>query len=309
MVGADLVGAGEQGEHEALDRVADLAHRLERLVGGIVEVPVLDVADRVRARVLVVSVIALSACSCISSSIFFGRRPDRSTRISCIASITFGQIASAERLAGRLGAEIRRRVPFEERLRDLGAAGVVGADKQDVAHSVSSSSVVGKTDLIDGEAGMPRPQRRRRRTLSLDLVVDRPHLFGWQVLRLEQMPAEPPHSRSDRTRLLAVGEEREIRPGELPSAGLARRLIRDVDPGLASPPQATWWWSPPRPRNGRSAFTLDDQGDPGASAASRGSPTGAGSPLVCRGSENEKTPAPTTKAADAHRQALSPHSS
>jgi hypothetical protein len=37
-------------------------------------------------------------------------------------------------LAGRLGANIRRRVTLEERLRHLRAAGVVRADEQDVFH-------------------------------------------------------------------------------------------------------------------------------------------------------------------------------
>ena len=54
--------------------------------------------------------------------------------ISPIASTTSGQTSSAGLLAGGLGADVRRRVALEERLRHLRATGVVGADEQDVLH-------------------------------------------------------------------------------------------------------------------------------------------------------------------------------
>src|SRR6266540_7358286 len=58
--GADLVGAVEQPEHPAFDLVADLTHLLERLLGGIVDVPVCDAADHVRQVSWQLRVIALS---------------------------------------------------------------------------------------------------------------------------------------------------------------------------------------------------------------------------------------------------------
>jgi hypothetical protein len=91
--GAEFVGAPFGEVADALfDVIADLAYLPERLPGGIVDVPVLDAADHVGAAALAVERDRVSACSCISSSIFFGMRSEMSIPTSRIASTTFGQI-------------------------------------------------------------------------------------------------------------------------------------------------------------------------------------------------------------------------
>jgi hypothetical protein len=75
--------------------VADAAHLLERLTGWIIDAAVFDGRSDVGQAALQCRVIAQSACSCISRSSFFGRRPAMGMPISPIASTTFGQISRA----------------------------------------------------------------------------------------------------------------------------------------------------------------------------------------------------------------------
>ena len=82
------------------------------------------------------SVIAQSACSCISTVSFWGGGRPRSDADLAHHLDDLGQISPAG-LAGRLRPDVHRRVALEQGLGHLRTAGVVGAHEQDVLHALS----------------------------------------------------------------------------------------------------------------------------------------------------------------------------
>ena len=121
-----------------LDVVADAAYLVERPASGVGDVPVLDYRGDVRA----LGAAREGDCP-VGVQLHLERQLLRSPALQVDADLAHrlddDRVDAVAGLgAGRLGAHVGRPVPLEQRLRHLGAPGVLGADEEHVLHFFSS---------------------------------------------------------------------------------------------------------------------------------------------------------------------------
>jgi hypothetical protein len=144
----------QQVSHALGDEVADLAHLIQRAASRVGNIAVIDASGHVRAHVA-----AAHGHRPVGVQLHLDREAlglqtrqvntDLAHHLDDLGPHLRGRIRPR-----RLGATVMSAVAFKERLRHLGAPGVVGADKQHVLHD-TASSYAAATSLSAYSVGSP----------------------------------------------------------------------------------------------------------------------------------------------------------